>query len=134
MVYGILELCVTISAVLYFIVYLAYDSLNPYLFSAFESLPVIFTLAKFALALILFFPAAFFMGGTLPVMTQYLVRNPKTLGKRATTLYAINTIGAASGAIAAGFYLPQNLGIKTSYFLAMAITFLVGLALSLIHI
>ena len=128
MVYGILELCVTISAVLYFIVYLAYDSLYPYLFSAFENLPVIFTLAKFALALILFFPAAFFMGGTLPVMTQYLVRNPKTLGKRASTLYAINTIGAASGAIAAGFYLPQNLGIKTSYFLAMAITFLVGLA------
>ena len=85
-------------------------------------------LAKFALALILFFPAAFFMGGTLPVMTQYLVRNPKTLGKRASTLYAINTIGAASGAIAAGFYLPENLGIKSSYFLAMAVTLLVGLA------
>ena len=60
-------------------------------------------------------------------MTQYLVRNKETLGKRASTLYTINTIGAASGAIAAGFYLPRALGINNSYFLAMVITLLVAL-------
>jgi len=125
--YGVLELCVTFSAIIYFVVYLAYDSLYPILFSVFEYAPAIFTLAKFVLALVLFFPAAFFMGGTLPVMTQYLVRNRETLGKRASVLYAINTLGAASGAIAAGFYLPQTLGIDVSYLLAMAATLLVGL-------
>ena len=127
LVYGVLELCVTLSAVLYFAIYLAYGALYPILFSVFEHTPIIFTLTKFALALLLFFPAAFFMGGTLPVMTQYLVRNKETLGKRASTLYTINTIGAASGAIAAGFYLPSALGINNSYLLAMAITLSVAL-------
>ena len=126
--YGLLELCVTFSAVIYFAVYLAYDSLYPILFSLFESAPAIFTLTKFVLALLLFFPAAFFMGGTLPVMTQHLVNNRETLGKRASVLYAINTFGAASGAIAAGFYLPKVLGTDLSYLLAMSITLLVGLA------
>ena len=126
--YGVLELCVTFSAVIYFAVYLAYDSLYPILFSLFESTPAIFTLTKFVLALLLFFPAAFFMGGTLPVMTQYLVSNRDTLGKRASVLYAINTFGAASGAIAAGFYLPKVLGTDLSYLLAMGIAFLVRLA------
>ena len=127
LVYGVLELCVTLSAILYFAVYLAYGALYPFLFRIFEQAPIIFTLAKFTLALVLFFPAAFFMGGTLPVMTQYLVRNKETLGKRAATLYAINTIGAASGAIAVGFYLPRALGINNSYLLAMATTSLVAL-------
>lgn len=127
MVYGVLELCITLSAVLYFTLYLAYDSVYPFLFSTFESAPVIFTFTKFILALLLFFPAAFFMGGTLPVMTQYLVRNKQTLGKRASVLYAINTFGAASGALAAGFYLPQTIGINNSYLLAMSVTLLVGL-------
>ena len=126
LVYGVLELCVTLSAVLYFAVYLAYGALYPVLFPIFEHAPIIFTLAKFALALLLFFPAAFFMGGTLPVMTQYLVRNQNTLGKRASTLYTINTAGAASGAIAAGFYLPRALGVNNSYLLAMATTLLVA--------
>jgi len=125
--YGVLELCVTLSAILYFAIYFAYDRLYPLLFSIFEHAPAIFTLTKFALALLLFFPAAFFMGGTLPVMTQYLVRNREALGKRGSILYAINTFGAASGAIAAGFYLPQTLGIDVSYLLAMAATLLVGL-------
>lgn len=126
--YGVLEICVTLSAVIYFVVYLAYDALYPILFSLFEFAPAIFTVAKFFLALLLFFPAAFFMGGTLPVMTQHLVINRETLGKRASVLYAINTFGAASGAIVAGFYLPQALGTDNSYILAMSMTLLVGLA------
>ena len=135
--YGVLELCVTLSAILYFVVYFSYDSIYPILFGIFENAPAIFMLAKFALALLLFFPAAFFMGGTLPVMTQHLVRNRETLGKHASVLYATNTFGAASGALAAGCCLPHNLGIDTSYFLAMAVSCLVGLialGLSLIHI
>jgi len=124
--YGLLELCITLSAVLYFVIYFAYDGVYPILFSFFENAPIVFTLAKFVLALLLLFPAAFFMGGTLPVMTQYLVRNRDTLGERASSLYAINTFGAASGAIVAGFYLPRVLGIDFSYLFAMGATLLVG--------
>ena len=127
LVYGILELCITLSATLYFAVYVAYDAVYPILFGAFEQSPTFLTATKFVLALILFFPAAFFMGGTLPVMTQYFVRNYNTLGKRASVLYTLNTFGAATGSLAAGFYLPQALGVDNSYFLAMLMTLSVGI-------
>lgn len=65
MVYGVLELCVTASALFYFAVYIVYASVYPVLFSLFESSPVVFTLAKFVLALLLFFPPAFFHGWNL---------------------------------------------------------------------
>ena len=48
--YGVLEICVTLSAILYFAVYLAYDKLYPVLFNLFEEAPMSFALAKFALA------------------------------------------------------------------------------------
>ena len=124
--YGVLELCVTLSAVLFFALFFGYDALYPALFLFLEQSPWVFVSAKFLLALALFFPAAFFMGGTFPVMTEYLVRHKDTLGKRASALYAVNTIGAATGALAAGFYLPQALGINNSYALAMGMTLLVA--------
>ena len=125
--YGLLEIGVTASATLYFGVFAFYDAVYPTLYELSSGLPAVFTAAKFFLALLLFFPAAFFMGGTLPVMTQYLVSNMSTLGQRASLLYALNTVGAATGALLAGFYLPQTLGFQNSYFVAMAGTALVGL-------
>ena len=44
LVYGVLELCVTLSAVLYFAVYLAYGALYPVLFPIFEHAPIILSL------------------------------------------------------------------------------------------
>jgi spermidine synthase len=74
---------------------------------------------------ILFLPA-FFMGGTLPLMGQYLVRSATELGRTATVLYAINTLGAASGALLAGFYLPFAFGYRNSYFVAIALNLLIA--------
>ncbi len=124
--YGLLELGVAGSAVFYFGIFLVYDTLFQALFGLLEHAPVVFTLIKFALAFVLFFPAAFFMGGTLPIMTQFLVREKHTLGQRASLVYAINTFGAAGGAVLAGFVLPQTLGFQTSYLATMAATLAVA--------
>lgn len=127
MVYGLLELGVTASALIFFAVITIYDALYPTLYSLFAGSATAFTVTKFILALILFFIPSFFMGGTLPVMTQHLVRHKESLGRRASVLYAINTVGAACGGVAAGFYLPQALGIDTSYIVAMLMTCIVGI-------
>ena len=66
--------------------------------------PALMTSVKFGLAVGILFLPAFFMGGTLPVMGQYLVRSPAELGRKASALYAINTFGAAVGALSAGFF------------------------------
>ena len=69
------------------------------------------------------------VGGTLPVLGQHLVRRPDELGRYGALLYAVNTIGAATGAFLAGFVLPLALGFDRAYLLAMAVNVAVaGLA------
>ncbi|MGD8275742.1 MAG: hypothetical protein PVJ30_07260 [Thiohalocapsa sp.] len=73
------------------------------------------------LALVLLSPAAFFMGGTLPVLSAWLVRHPAALGRLVPLLYGVNTAGAAIGALSAAFLLPPLLGHGGSYLLALAL-------------
>ncbi|MFU8894309.1 MAG: spermidine synthase [Luteolibacter sp.] len=72
--------------------------------------------------LLLVFPASFLMGGTLPVIGQWLIRNHVAFGTTAARLYAINTLGAASGAFAAAFILVWHLGFRMTGVVAMAIS------------
>ena len=126
-IYAFLEFLVAISALLYFLLSDLYNYLYPILFNTFGSGHWAFIFVKFLLALVILFPPAFFMGGTLPAISQYLVRNKSTLGKHVSVIYAINIIGASLGAFVAGFLLPKYLGYTFSYLFAVAITLLVGL-------
>ena len=83
--------------------------------------------AKALLSTLVLFPPAFFMGGTLPFLAQYVVRAPARLGSTGGALYAINTAGAALGALAGGFYLPRQFGYATSYAIAMTLAWTAGL-------
>lgn len=126
-IYAYLEIAVAISALLYFLLSDLYNYLYPSIFEILGSGHWGFIIVKFILALVILFPPAFFMGGTLPAMSQYVVQNRSMLGKSISALYAVNIIGAASGAFAAGFLLPKNLGFTQSYILAVTITCAVAL-------
>ena len=125
-VYGLLEWAVALCVIGYFQILDAYHAWYPAVFEAFGNSQWKFIAVKFGLSLVLLFPAAFFIGGTLPVMTQYWVQGPKWLGRKVSTLYAVNTFGAAFGSLLAGVYLPPRLGFHASYGFAMATTALVG--------
>jgi spermidine synthase len=118
--YSLLEIGIALSALLYFLLLDAYRWIQSPLFQLIRGHPPLSLLVKFLLGLGILFPAAFFMGGTLPVMAQFLVRRRDELGIRASLLYGINTIGAAVGAFASGFLLPRYLGFRGSYFVAIA--------------
>ncbi len=51
------------------------------------------------------------MGATLPFISRWLVGAARTAGRDAGLLYAFNTLGAATGALAAGFVLLPALGL-----------------------
>ncbi len=74
------------------------------------------------------FPAAFLIGGTLPVMCQYIARDINLMSRKVSIIYAVNILGASVGALAAGFYLPIIFGIKFAYLLAVGVTAFVGLS------
>ena len=73
------------------------------------------------------FPPALLMGGTLPVMAQTVIREMRSFGKISAQMYAINTIGAASGAFATSFVLIAWLGMRMTCMVAMMASMLVAI-------
>lgn len=126
--YALLEVGVAGSACAYFLLLPIYHALYTTLYEPLESSPALLTAAKAVLAGGVLFPAAFFMGGTLPLVGQHLIRHRSELGTRGALLYAVNTVGGASGALAAGFYLPVWLGFRASYAAAIALNLVLASA------
>lgn len=130
--YGFLEIAVAISVLGYFLILDGYHALYPLLFRQFASTPWMFVLVKFHLAMLLLFPAAFFIGGTFPVIAQFSVRGTSLLGQKVSILYCVNTLGAAMGALLAGFYLPRHFGYSVTYVMAVVATAVIGVTALLV--
>jgi spermidine synthase len=124
--YAWLEAGIAASAVLYFGLLAIYHRIYAPLYDLVGSSPGVLLLVKLLLAVGILFLPAFFMGGTLPVMAQFIVREREQLGRMATMLYALNTVGAATGALLAGFYLPAVLGFTRSYLVAIALNLVIA--------
>jgi len=119
--YALLEGGVAVTALLYFVILGCYYRIYPSVYQSVDS-EALLLMIKFTLALLLIFPPAFCMGGTIPVIGQYLIRRQSSFGSTSALLYCVNTLGAALGAGLAGFYLPLWLGFKATCFGAMLVT------------
>ena len=106
--YAWIELGIAASAALYFVLLEVYLQLYGPVYDALVDRPAAFNAFRITLATLVLLPPAALMGGTLPVLGQHLVRRPDELGRHGSRLYALNTIGAASGALLAGFVLPSR--------------------------
>ena len=124
--YARLEAGIAITALLYFVILDCYYRIYPSVYQSIDT-PALLLLIKFALALLLIFPPAFCMGGTIPVIGQYMIRSKSAFGTTSALLYGINTLGAATGALLAGFFLPLWLGFRFTCMGAMIITGLVAI-------
>jgi len=120
-IYSLLEGGIAVTALLYFVILGCYYRIYPSVYQSVDS-AVLLLMIKFALALLLIFPPAFCMGGTIPVIGQYLIRRQSSFGSTSALLYCVNTLGAAVGAGLAGFYLPLWLGFKATCIGAMLVT------------
>jgi len=61
------------------------------------------------------------MGGTLPVIFKFFVKELKSLGWHVSNLFALNNFGAVLGCFLAGFILIKTFGITASLYIAAAI-------------
>jgi predicted membrane-bound spermidine synthase len=86
-----------------------------------QSLPVI-ALANFLALLV----PTLLMGATLPMLVAFLVRATGSVGVSIGGLYFVNTMGAATGALAVGFFLLHYIELNTAIYAAAAINFLVS--------
>lgn len=66
------------------------------------------------------------MGGTLPVITKFVLGKYEELGSKVGRLYCANTLGAAAGAILAGFFLIARFGLTTTVYIAAVTNLAIG--------
>ena len=123
--YAWLEFGIALSALTYFGVLKLFHVVYPWLYGSVSGAGWMLAV-KFVLALALVFPAAFFMGGTVPVIAQAVIRQPERLGRTGAMLYAVNTLGAGLGVAVAAFVLVPSLGFSTTYAMALLVSVLVG--------
>jgi spermidine synthase len=124
--YAWLEVGIAASALLYFALFDVYAAIQEPLFGGADYSPGTALAVKFLLSVGILILPSFLMGGTLPVMAQYLVARREQLGSSATLLYAANTAGATVGALLAGFVLPRLFGFKAAYGVAIAFNLFVA--------
>lgn len=129
--YAWLEFGIAITALLYFAILTFFGAIYPGIHQNTEP-GALRLLIKFALSLLLVFPPAFCMGGTIPVIGQYVVRETCHFGSLAALMYGVNTLGAALGVGLAGFFLPLWIGFNLTCALAIAISVAIGVVALLI--
>lgn len=125
-VYGILEFLVGLTALL---IPTLFSASVPIYSAVYQGTGESVSVTAFVMGLVSFvtllIPTAL-MGGTLPVLTSYLVKKQFLFGKHLSLLYGINTFGAVCGVLLSGFFLIGLLGESATMLLAVSINFAVG--------
>jgi spermidine synthase len=75
---------------------------------------------------ILLIPAAL-MGATFPALCSILIRSREGVSRHLGPIYGLNTVGAAIGAMIAGFVLMEWVGLQGSVRIANSINLIIGL-------
>ena len=101
-----------------------YNSLNPGFFA--------FNLLRFALATLVLIIPATLMGGSFPVISQFLARQGSRHGSDLGLLYGANTFGGVIGAFATGLLLIRFLGAHGTIYVAAVLDLLVAASAALI--
>ncbi len=118
--YATLEIAIAVLALL---MPLALIALRPMLASAYADGEggATFALLRLATSVLLLCVPAACMGATFPIASRWMVRSASTAAQDAGALYALNTLGAAAGAVLAGFWLIPALGLNGTTFVGVAL-------------
>ncbi len=125
-VYGCAEIAVGLLALLVGPWLALFDQLYAQLYAWAGAQPWLLTAARLLLAAVAIGPPTMAMGATLPLLTRALVIHTDHVARRTGYLYAVNIVGATSGALLASFWLPVWLGVQQSLLLAVGISIVIG--------
>ncbi|MEE8522394.1 MAG: fused MFS/spermidine synthase [Thermoanaerobaculia bacterium] len=130
--YGVAEIAIAAGALLVDVWILWFRDLYPSIYQLALGSDWVLTACKLSLAFVAMGLPCVAMGTTLPLITRSIVAGSEHLGRRVGTAYALNTIGAMTGVLLAGFVLPPSIGTRNSIYVAVAINVAVGLAAILV--
>ncbi|MBA7656949.1 Polyamine aminopropyltransferase [subsurface metagenome] len=91
------------------------------------------TLIRFLMAAPLLLLPTTLMGATLPVLSRIVFRYEREIGRDFSDLYGFNTLGASLGALAAGFFLFEFVGVTATVIMAVVINLLIAMVVILLR-
>jgi spermidine synthase len=89
---------------------------------------ILLLVIRFLLVSLIILPPTFLMGGTLPLFCRQYVNNETRIARSIGFLYGLNTIGAAFGCAATGFFLLPSIGMFSAICIGVLLNFMVALA------
>jgi spermidine synthase len=124
--FGVAELLIGVTGLLSpllldaaWFVYAALHDLSP------DSLGML-TVARLACSFLILAVPTTMMGITLPLLTAAVSDRERSAATNVSVLYALNTLGAMSGTLLAGYLLIPAIGIQRSFLLAASVNVMVG--------
>ena len=89
------------------------------------------SVARLLLSTLVLLPPVFLIGGTMPLLAKYFLRDPDNLGSSFSKIYYLNTLGACAGALLTGFLLVRYFGVNGTLMIAVGGNLLVALIIAL---
>jgi spermidine synthase len=113
-IYGLLQLGIAIFAVVFPFILAMLNPLYGKIYPALQDNYYTLTTVRFVLCFVVLLIPTTLMGGTLPVLSKFIVTNLSHLTRRVGSLYAVNTAGAVLGTFLTGFFVLPALGIRNT--------------------
>ena len=125
--YGLLELGIAAFALVFVGLMQVYPSVYVPLARGRDDSIVYLTIVRSLFATVALIVPTTLMGGTLPVLSRFVSRQPEALRTSLSLLYGLNTLGAVLGALLAGFVLLRLYSVSATLSLAVAANVVIGL-------
>jgi spermidine synthase len=125
--YGLLEIGIALSAVIFMVLMKIYPAIYILLVQGKENAALYLAFIRVLFAFGALIGPTTLMGGTLPLLTRFVSSRPEKLGGRLSFLYGFNTLGAVVGTVAAGFWLLRFYSVSTTLYIAILINSLIGI-------
>jgi spermidine synthase len=88
------------------------------------------SVARLLLSTLVLLPPVFLIGGTMPLLAKYFLRNPASLGSSFSKIYYLNTLGACAGALLTGFVFVRYFGVIGTLIIAVGGNLMVALIIA----
>ena len=131
--YGLLEIGIAVFGVVFMGLMKVYPSIYIPLAQWKEDSPLYLLIIRILFSVVALIIPTVLMGGTLPVLSKFVSRQPKNLRAHLPLLYGLNTLGAVLGAATVGFFLLRFYSVSTALYFAILTNLLIGLASTLLQ-
>ncbi|MBT8092188.1 MAG: fused MFS/spermidine synthase [Gammaproteobacteria bacterium] len=89
------------------------------------------SVARLLLSTLVLLPPVFLIGGTMPLLAKYFLRDSANLGSSFSRIYYLNTLGACAGALLTGFVFVRYFGVIGTLMIAVGGNLAVALLIAL---